>query len=320
LTRHTPLWLQNGIYAASVDRHLFGALWPAAASHGLDISAVAGTMTVNIGAGAIAVPTASPYADTLCVSDATETVTLNPAPGAGLERRDMIGVQVRGNDLDGGANEDFIFVVTEGVPAPPPANWPAAANPPNLYYIGGYIVPGGAASLDGVDLQDWRPGNLAVPPASVPTDISHLPRGYRTMWTAPTTQQDIGPGTGYVGAYYFPSTPGRYYRISAYFEATITGGPIGWSCILRVNGANSSAEDGSGLRQQYMGGNPALQNGSDGTGTFCKGGASFIVPCSTPFLHIYNVASNLGIVGGNYLSFAAYSSYFDVEDVGDGAP
>jgi hypothetical protein len=171
VTRYTPLWLQAGSYPAGLDRRLIATIWPTAASRGLALTAVAGTMTANIAAGRAAVPAANGTGSALCVSDATEVVTFAAAPGSGLQRADTVYLLPRGNDLDGGANNDFIFGVVTGTPSAPPAY--ATGPPPGaltLYYV---TVIGGSASLNNAIIADTRPGNLT--PSGVPTSV---PLGY----------------------------------------------------------------------------------------------------------------------------------------------
>src|SRR5262252_4546785 len=119
MTRYTPLWEQAGSYAAAVDRRLLGALWPAAAVTGCAVTVSSG-MTVNVAAGQVSVPTANSTGSVLCSSDAVEPVTLAAAPGAGTNRYDVVICQARGNDLDGGANNDFIFTTVTGTAAASP--------------------------------------------------------------------------------------------------------------------------------------------------------------------------------------------------------
>ena len=143
MSRYTPLWLQQGTYAASLDRRLIGALWPAAACSGLAVSP--GTaMSVNIAAGSIAVPLTAGTGSVLCVSDAVENVALNPAPGAGSNRIDVIYCQVRGNDIDSGSNNDFFFGVITGVAAASPSPSPV---PNNSVALAQVYVPAQSASV-----------------------------------------------------------------------------------------------------------------------------------------------------------------------------
>jgi hypothetical protein len=167
VTRYTPLWLQSGSYPAGVDRRLIDALWPsrgagsASASNGAAVTKVAGTMTVSIAPGAIVVPTANGTGAVLCVWDTAEVVTFAPAPGSGLQRFDSLILQPRGNDLDGGTNNDFVFSAVTGSPASSPV-WPAL--PPGCATFAGMVIPGGVASLDTASLLDIRPGGLSANP------------------------------------------------------------------------------------------------------------------------------------------------------------
>jgi hypothetical protein len=159
MTRFTPQWLQSGLYAASVDRRLIGALWPTPASTGCAVTAASG-MTVNIAPGQVAVPSANSTGSLLCSSDAVEQVTLAAAPGSGSNRYDLVTCQARGNDLDGGANNDFIFTTVTGVAASSPA---IPATPNNAVALAQIYVPGGSASVTAGNITDRRPGALAVP-------------------------------------------------------------------------------------------------------------------------------------------------------------
>jgi hypothetical protein len=159
MTRYTPLWEQQGSYAASVDRHLISTLWPAAASSGCAVSAPGGAMSVNVAAGTVAVPSQNATGSTLCVSDAVEPVTIGAAPGAGLNRIDLVICQPRGNDLDGGANNDFIFTTVAGVPAASPA---APAAPAGSVALAQVYVGANVVAIAAGNITDARPGGLAV--------------------------------------------------------------------------------------------------------------------------------------------------------------
>lgn len=169
MTRYTPLWLQAGSYPAGSDRFLMNALWPAAASSGLAVTVQPGTMTVNIAGGKIAVPVAA-GGTALCISDAVEHVTLAPAPGSGMLRWDFVIAQVRGNDIDGGANNDFLFTTVTGTPASGGTEQ-VPTIPANAINIAAYHMVGGAAALDPAQLFDQRPapGGLSVKPPAADT-------------------------------------------------------------------------------------------------------------------------------------------------------
>jgi len=199
MTRYTPLWLQAGSYAASVDRRLPGAIWPTAASSGCAVT-VASAMTLNIASGFVAVPTQNNTGTTLCATDAVEQVTLTPAPPSGQNRIDIVTCHPRGADLDGGANNDFIFDVIAGVAAASPS---APAIPAGQVGLAQVMVPGGAASIVAGNITDIRPSGLV------------LPRGYVASGQGPATQTDYTT-TATVFTVNFPVIIGRRYKISAY--------------------------------------------------------------------------------------------------------
>ncbi|HEY2300330.1 MAG TPA: hypothetical protein VGH66_00475 [Acidimicrobiales bacterium] len=158
MTRYTPQWLQAGSYAGSQDRRLISALWPGPAVNGCQV--IAGTgMTVNVGAGQAAVPTQNSTGSTLCVSDNVEQVTLAAAPASGNNRYDLIICQPRGNDLDGGSNNDFIFTSVTGTAAASPTVPPT---PPGALVLAQIYVAGGSASVVAGNITDVRPFGLPV--------------------------------------------------------------------------------------------------------------------------------------------------------------
>jgi len=152
MTRLTPQWLQNGNYPASADRRLIGAIWPRGMVSGMATTAGAG-MAVNVAAGQAAVPTPNNTGTTLCTSDASESVTIPTAPASGLNRIDIVTVHPRGNDLDGGSNDDWIFDVISGVAAATPV---APAVPAGQLQVAQVTVPGGAGSIVAGNITDVR--------------------------------------------------------------------------------------------------------------------------------------------------------------------
>jgi len=176
MTRFTPLWLQSGSYAGSQDRRLIGALWPAPASNGCAVTQ-GSAMTVNGAAGSVAVPTGNNTGSTLCASDALETVTLTAAPPSGSNRIDLIICRPRGTDLDGGANNDWIFDFVTGTAAATPT---VPATPAGTVALAQIYVGGGVAAIINANITDVRPGGLAVPPAS-PAAIYRGPFGAVTL-------------------------------------------------------------------------------------------------------------------------------------------
>ena len=159
MTRYQPLWLQAGSYAGSVDRRLLGALWPAPASSGCQVKNAVTGMSVTVDPGSVAVPTANNAGTVLSVSDALETVNLEPAPPSGTDRIDLIICRPRGNDLDGGTNDDFIFDYVKGAEAASPA---APAVPAGCVALAHVAITGGAASITAGNITDVRPWGLAV--------------------------------------------------------------------------------------------------------------------------------------------------------------
>lgn len=163
MTRHTPQWLQAGTYPAAIDRDLIGALWPSPACSGMQVT-VGSAMTLNVAAGRVAIPTGNATGSALCTSDATEQVTLSAAPASGTNRIDLVCAQVRGGDIDGGANNDWVLVAIAGAaqasPVPP-------ATPANCVVLARVYVAGGTAAIVAGNITDARPGTLS----------KQLPRG-----------------------------------------------------------------------------------------------------------------------------------------------
>ena len=196
MTRYTPLWLQAGSYPAGNDRHLLNALWPAPASTGMAVTVQAGTMTVNIATGKVAVEVAG-AGTALCVSDAVEQVTLPAAPGSGLNRYDAVICQARGNDIDGGANNDFVFTYVSSAVSASPAPPAIPANAAGLAMV---YVPGGSASVTAGNITDTRPGGLT------PMGLLNIPSSQVRLTSdisvpAQTQVPAIGT-TGVAGHYY----------------------------------------------------------------------------------------------------------------------
>lgn len=183
MTRYAPQWLQTtpAGYAAAVDRRLIGALWPTAAATGCAVT-VASAMTLNVAAGQVAVPTSNGTGSLLCSSDAVEQVTLAAAPASGLNRIDLVVCQARGNDVDGGSNNDFLFAAVTGTAAATPA---APAVPANAVALAQILVPGGSAQVTAANITDRRPLALAAGAAQ-----GGVPAG--RVWPSAQTVQGSG--------------------------------------------------------------------------------------------------------------------------------
>jgi hypothetical protein len=244
MTRYTPLWEQAGSYAASVDRHLISSLWPNPASSGCALTAVAGTMSVNVAPGTVAAPSQNATGSTLCVSDAVETVVIAAAPGSGQNRIDLIICRPRGTDLDGGASNDFIFDTVAGVPAASPV---APALPAGTVLLGQVLVPGGSAAVTQGNITDARPAQqLAVPiPQPVGTwqapaytngwaDLAGSPGGYKLVGTRVYLRGIIAGGTQNTAAFTLPVgyRPVNTARFPAYLN---NGGTIVVAATIVAN-------------------------------------------------------------------------------------
>jgi hypothetical protein len=196
------LWEQAGSYAASVDRRLLGALYPTGVVAGCAVTVSAGTMNMNIAVGSVAAPAANNTGSVLCYSDAVEVVTSTAAPASGNTRIDLIVCQPRGNDLDGGANNDFVFTVvagtaTTGTPATPAT--PAGAVP-----LAQITVVGGSASLSAANLTDLRAPMFSLTPtayklrvyrAGAFTTLPSAVVGYDTISYGTSSWWNTGTGT-----------------------------------------------------------------------------------------------------------------------------
>jgi len=187
VTRFTPLWLQSGSYAASVDRRLLSALWPGARSTGAAVTVATG-MQLSAAAGQITVPAANGTGTVLCAWDAPETVTLDPSPAAGTNRIDTIICQARGNDLDGGVNNDFVITFAKGTEAASPV---APALPANSSALADIYVGGGVAAIVAGNITDRRPGNLAVPVLGAAVKRYPLRAVRNAAFTSPATPNTL---------------------------------------------------------------------------------------------------------------------------------
>jgi hypothetical protein len=147
-------------------------------------------MLLEIAPGSVAVPSANNTGTVLCVSDAVENLTLDPAPAAGLDRNDLVICQSRGADLDGGTDNDFVFAFITGTPYDPAGTRLVPDTPPGAVALAEVGIVGGSAAINPAYVTDRRPGGLAVAPAaiagsgSVTTDqwgnwsVPGIPAGY----------------------------------------------------------------------------------------------------------------------------------------------
>jgi hypothetical protein len=159
MARLQPLFLEEGVYSAAEVREFARAVWPNGGFTGMTVSPSSG-MTVSIAAGQAAVPTANGTGVAVCRLSAAENLTIAQAPASGSQRYDVICVQARGFDLDGGANNDWVWHVVQGAVAATAAlpTIPAGSLP-----IANILVRGATASIIGSDIGVRRPGVLSVP-------------------------------------------------------------------------------------------------------------------------------------------------------------
>jgi hypothetical protein len=124
MTRYTPMYEQLGSYPAQLDRMFHGDILGQQAalmgtSTDLTVSQNTGSdMNVTVQPGRATVVGNFVQSEGLywVWSDAVETVPI-AVSGAGVERYDIVVLQVRNGFVDGGANNDFIFTTVQGQPA-----------------------------------------------------------------------------------------------------------------------------------------------------------------------------------------------------------
>jgi hypothetical protein len=212
------LWLQQNSYPASVDRRLFASLWPTPATQGLAVSP-SSAMTLAIATGAVAIPTANNTGSCLGVSDAVENVTVGAAP-ASNSRIDLVVATARGNDLDGGANNDLIFQVVAGTASATPV---APATPANSVVLAQVLVASGTAAITAGMITDRRPHSLqAASPyrvkayqssnQSLPSSTPTVVTWNATEWDTSGPPSDINLATG---VWTCPAGGAGWYRVSA---------------------------------------------------------------------------------------------------------
>jgi hypothetical protein len=276
MTRHAPLWQQALSYPAGTDRYLMGALWPAGGATGGVTTAVANTMTVSVAPGFAAAPLTD-GGSALCHWDAPEIVTIAAAPPAGQSRDDLVIVQVRDPDLDGGANNDFIVSVVTGTPVTLDRTKPADAGqplalppiPPNAVALTHVVVPGGAANLNTATITDVR---------RAPTALPALVTG--TAWAT--------GGTAIMGGTFNPVTLGASANLTGGMVFQPSGLKVPVAGLYRVNGQVKFKPGGSGAYTGALGVN----------GTAAKFGNAFTAG-SPPYptcLAVANIRANAGDV------------------------
>jgi len=283
MTRQTPTWLQQGSYAASVDRRLPGMIWPTAACYG-GVVTVSSGMTVNIAVGSIAVPTANNTGTAVCCWDAVEQCTLAAAPASGSNRYDLVVCQLRGNDIDGGANNDFLFVNVTGTAAATPT---VPAVPNNAVAVAQIYVPGGSASVTAGNITDVRP----FPPFQRLGVVTRGP-GNDLGFTG-TTDTFVMQVTVYV-------VGGRNIRLQVSF-------PGANSAVVNDRAYLKFKEGASVLGTCNLNFNANFQS---------NGGAYFATLAPSAGVHTYGLYVAGGTAGQNYNLQTANAVIFEVIDVG----
>ena len=181
MTRYTPLWQQDGQYAATEDRRLIGALWPAAAVSGLAVSAQGGGMIVNVAAGMAAVPAPDQTGALLCASDSTEQLELGlPGSGGTQNRIDLVALQLSGTELGLAGAPGFDFVAITGTPATSPV---APALPRGALRLAQVYLAGGSVSIAPANITDLRPASgLAAGDPRIPHTSGAVNPGSTLAW------------------------------------------------------------------------------------------------------------------------------------------
>jgi hypothetical protein len=121
----TPQWMQNEVYPAQLDRTLIGSVWPLGGSVGagdllVGPRAAGANLSVDVAAGAgVVIGTDSPgQGNYLCRLLNLKNRPLSAAPGAGLQRIDVVGLQVWDQAVIGATtNPPWNVVVLTGTAA-----------------------------------------------------------------------------------------------------------------------------------------------------------------------------------------------------------
>ena len=204
---HMLLWQQAGNYPAAADRALFGALWPSGGVLGGAVTAVNNTMTVSVAAGSAAVPLQDGTA-ALCRWDTAEAPpALAAAPGAGTSRIDLVIVQVRDHDLDGGANNDFILAIVQGTAAATPA---APAVPVNALALARVTVPAQVANLNTATLVDMRWSLIGGPYTAAYCNAAYVNANSSYQKLGLTAVEEGGGFWDVANKQFVVPVPGRY--------------------------------------------------------------------------------------------------------------
>jgi hypothetical protein len=161
-----PLWLQNSVYNAALDRQLIGAtLRPGVMGYGeLGVvqRASGANMSVDVAAGRVVVPVndAPNLGSALCTSTAVNNLPIAGAPAAGTSRIDLVIARVYDASLIGGSINGWQLEVVTGTAASTPA---APALPKSSIELARVAVAAGQASVVTANITDRR--NIYIPNA-----------------------------------------------------------------------------------------------------------------------------------------------------------
>jgi hypothetical protein len=179
-------------------------------------------MSVEAAPGSVAVPAANATGSVLCTWDAPEVVAdIPPSPPAGTNRIDLIVCQPHGQDLDGGAVDDFVIMSVTGAEAATPV---APALPAGAVALAQVRINGGAAAIAAGDITDTRPGLLAVPG---PVETTKAPRGHIQRLSGPASAVDAVGAFVNIVVLNVAVVAGRWYRLAGYgygTQSTATSG------------------------------------------------------------------------------------------------
>jgi hypothetical protein len=187
-----PLWLQNSPYPAALDRLLIAAALETGVQglNELVVSqrAAGANYSVDVAAGRVVVPiTDAPnLGSALCTSTAVNNLTVSGAPGAGLNRIDLVIARVYDASVIGGSINGWQLEVVTGTPAASPA---VPALPTSSVELARIAVAAGQASVQTVNITDRRV-------------IPGVWRSYTPAWTASLANQPaVGVGGSIIGRY-----------------------------------------------------------------------------------------------------------------------
>jgi hypothetical protein len=169
-----PDWLQAGSYSANMDRYLIEAIWPTGGTiTGMTVGprGAGANMSVDVAAGSAVVHGSdiANQASYLCRLLGTTNALIGAAPGAGLNRIDLVVAQVVDPAALGSGTAGWVLAVVPGTAAASPV---PPAVPASALALAQVSVPTGTASILAANITDLR---NPVPQLAKPTVV----RGYQ---------------------------------------------------------------------------------------------------------------------------------------------